>query len=74
MTEIKSAYCLQCKEVRRFERRGVNHVLHLLLSVFSLGLWVPLWILLALCPEVFHCMACGAEFIKLPDGYVGRKG
>ncbi len=26
----------------------MNHILHLLLSVFTLGLWIPVWILLAL--------------------------
>lgn len=26
----------------------MKHILHLLLSVFTLGLWIPVWILLAL--------------------------
>jgi len=25
-----------------------NHILHLLLSIFTLGLWIPVWIFLAL--------------------------
>lgn len=31
-------------------RKGqpVNHVLHLLLSVFTLGLWLPVWVLVAI--------------------------
>jgi len=29
-----------------------NHVLHLLLSVFTLGLWIPVWILLAITNRV----------------------
>ena len=28
--------------------KNVNHVLHLLVSVFTLGLWLPIWLLLAL--------------------------
>lgn len=32
----------------RRERYKTNHILHLLLSVLSAGLWVPLWILVAL--------------------------
>lgn len=28
--------------------KGVNHVLHLLLTIFTGGLWLPVWIILAL--------------------------
>jgi len=28
--------------------RPVNHVLHLLLSVFTAGLWLPVWVLVAI--------------------------
>ena len=30
------------------EQKKVSHVLHLLLSVITLGFWVPLWILICL--------------------------
>lgn len=26
----------------------VNHILHLLLSVITMGLWIPVWILIAI--------------------------
>ena len=28
--------------------RRVNHILHLLLSVVSFGLWLPIWVIMAL--------------------------
>ena len=28
--------------------RRANHVLHLLISVFTVGLWIPLWVIMAL--------------------------
>lgn len=28
--------------------KGVNHVLHLLLTIFTAGLWLPVWIILAM--------------------------
>jgi len=29
-------------------RQGPNHVLHLLLTVFTAGLWLPVWIIIAI--------------------------
>lgn len=29
--------------------QGVNHILHLLLTVFTFGLWAPIWLLVAIC-------------------------
>jgi len=28
--------------------KPTNHILHLLLSIFTLGLWIPVWIILAI--------------------------
>lgn len=30
------------------QQKRVNHVLHLLLTIVTLGLWLPVWIILAL--------------------------
>ncbi len=30
------------------EGRPINHILHLLLSIFTLGLWLLIWIVLAI--------------------------
>jgi len=29
--------------------RPVNHVLHLLVTIFTLGFWTPVWLILAIC-------------------------
>ena len=34
--------------VTRRDDYKTSHVLHLLLSVFTLGIWVPVWIIVAL--------------------------
>ena len=34
--------------VSRRDDYKTSHVLHLLLSVFTLGIWVPVWIIVAL--------------------------
>ncbi len=40
--------CRQCQAVTPHEVRTPNHVLHLLLALLSVGLWLPVWIVLTL--------------------------
>lgn len=59
--ETKRAHCPDCDRTVRAERRPVNHVLHLLATVFLCGLWLPVWILVALGlgREPYRCPECG---------------
>lgn len=44
------------------KRKGVNHILHLLLSVLTLGAWVFVWIALVLCNmNGWRCRTCGSD-------------
>lgn len=45
------------------EKQAPNHVLHLLLSIVTLGLWVPVWILLTAAAgfSPFYCPTCAAR-------------
>jgi hypothetical protein len=52
------------------ERQTPNHVLHLLLSVFTGGAWIPIWILVTLFGSgAYRCHRCGAK----THGYVPKK-
>lgn len=44
----KRFYCKKCNENVIGERsvKSTNHILHLLLSIFTLGCWIPIWILM----------------------------
>ena len=42
------------------ERDTPNHVLHLLLSLLSMGLWLPIWLLVA-CSQDWRCGTCGTK-------------
>lgn len=33
-------------------RKGVNHAFHLIMSLVTLGLWVPVWIIVAIAAAV----------------------
>ena len=56
-----SFYCLQCRQQRLFTRQGANHILHLIVSLFLCGLWIPVWILIAIADgnKAYFCSQCG---------------
>lgn len=55
------ARCVTCSAMRLFGRSGPNHVLHLLLSLVTMGLWLPIWIVVIACSNSrpYRCMRCG---------------
>lgn len=56
-----SSYCHTCQRQSLFQKPGINHLLHLILSVLTLGLWLFVWLILAMInagkPE--RCVTCG---------------
>ena len=38
--QYKSGFCKKCNENRKVERPGINHILHLILTILTAGLWV----------------------------------
>lgn len=55
------ARCVTCNGLRLFSKSGPNHVLHLLLSLVTMGLWLPVWIVILFCghSRPYRCMRCG---------------
>lgn len=54
-------FCPDCNQNRLFEKSGTNNILHLLLSVITVGCWIPIWILCAVLNAFrpFRCQSCG---------------
>jgi hypothetical protein len=54
-------FCASCQTMRLGEKEGINHVLHLLLSIVTCGVWLIVWLLLALANSMspFRCTQCG---------------
>jgi hypothetical protein len=45
------------------EKPGISNILHLLLSVFTVGLWIPVWVLLGFGSAATkpRCQVCGMK-------------
>jgi hypothetical protein len=54
--------CGICAQARPFQKEKINHILHLLLSVFTLGFWAPIWLALIFINLLspYRCNTCGS--------------
>jgi hypothetical protein len=57
-----SAYCHVCGRQSLFQKPRINHVLHLILSIVTLGLWLFVWAILGIINsgKQPRCTTCGA--------------
>lgn len=61
-TKTASVYCKHCGTQRLGQAPSPNHILHLLLSVFTAGLWIPVWLIIAATSSSgYHCTHCGGK-------------
>ncbi len=54
-----TGFCKNCKRQVRIQRRGANHILHLLLTIITAGLWIIVWILASIKIGGWRCSQCG---------------
>jgi DNA-directed RNA polymerase subunit RPC12/RpoP len=55
-------YCAHCKSNIMATGNTPNHLLHLVLSFFSFGLWIPVWILVSIGRfGGYRCTQCGSR-------------
>ena len=50
MASAGTVYCSHCKKEVYYHFDPVNHGKQLLLTIVSLGLWLPVWLCMALSP------------------------
>lgn len=62
--QIKSGFCKVCNDTVRVSRPGTNHILHLILTIFTGGLWILIWILCAITGDHWRCDRCGSKKIE----------
>lgn len=51
--------CPRCRTQVMASRKTTNHVLHLLLTMFTCGAWVIVWFLASLRCGGWRCTRCG---------------
>jgi hypothetical protein len=58
------AYCKDCEKRIRAERKGTNHILHLILTIFTAGLWLIIWVGSAIKFGGWSCPSCGGNRLQ----------
>jgi len=53
--------CANCGQHRPFQKAGVGHLLHFFISIFTVGFWIPVWILCVILNAFrrYRCQFCG---------------
>ncbi len=59
--EQQQKHCWSCKENVLATRKGTNHVLHLLLSIVTVGWWLIIWIIVSIKGSSWMCPKCGSS-------------
>ena len=55
-------FCKQCGQNRLAVGTKPNHVLHLILTILTAGLWAIVWVVVAgLSAGNFRCSQCGSQ-------------
>jgi len=57
-------YCSKCGKDVLVRRAGTNHILHLILTIITGGLWAIIWILSAIKFGGWRCTQCGSKASK----------
>lgn len=69
-TEFRPGYCKACECARKLERRGTNHILHLLMTIVTFGVWLIVWFGVSVKFGGWSCAACGSKKVStsIPRG------
>ena len=59
-TKVARRFCPACDEMKKSVKDGPNHILHLLLSIVSGGLWLIVWLFVSI-GRPWACDECGAK-------------
>lgn len=68
-TKKKRMFCEEEVAMVLAEKQTPNHLLHLVLTLLTAGLWVFVWAILIVTSGPYRCPHCGAKTLR----YVPRK-
>jgi hypothetical protein len=59
-TRYTSRYCSHCKDNVLALESTPSHGIHLFLTIVTLGMWIPIWIVATICSfGSMRCSKCG---------------
>ena len=58
--KTKRSFCKSCGKNVKAEAKDTSHLLHLILSIFTGGAWLIMWILCAM-SNTWSCSECGGR-------------
>jgi len=61
-TDQKMLKCTNCGKPTMHLVERPNHILHLLLTVFTLGLWIIVWLFIGMSEKKATCTVCGNRY------------
>ncbi|HBG20111.1 MAG TPA: hypothetical protein DDY32_12790 [Desulfobulbaceae bacterium] len=61
MAKHTSYYCKTCQKNILFIQDSPNHALHIILSIFTAGLWLIVWFFVVIGEKDWHCSVCGSK-------------
>jgi hypothetical protein len=56
-----TGFCKTCNKQVMIRRKGTNHILHLILTILTGGLWLIIWILSSIKIGGWRCTICGSS-------------
>ena len=62
--ERKGGFCPRCNQHVVVFRKGTNHILHLLLTILTGGLWLIIWVGVAVKFGGWRCTVCGNSSVS----------
>lgn len=66
-------FCPACNTRVIGMRNTPNHILHLLLSLVTMGLWLPVWLIIgATSDSRYYCLNCGESTDWIHTGRIPR--
>ena len=60
MSNVVMKQCKSCKKMTQHTQPSTSHLLHLVLSIFTVGVWIIMWIIIAASnSSAAQCTECG---------------
>lgn len=58
---VARRYCPHCLRNGPAVNGGANNAVHFILTILTVGFWIPVWLLFALCGGSYQCQQCGSR-------------